>query len=155
MSKKKYGPTPKKFTPYNKEKYKGTWPIISRSSLETKAFYSMDQNPAIISWSSESLVIPYYDPGKKKKRRYYTDLTFTVLDINGLSHTYVAEIKMEIETHKPQRGKKQEKTFLKECFTYVTNKSKWTAAKEYCDRKGYRFVLWTENGLRHYDPQYF
>lgn len=37
--KKKYGPKPKEFKPMHPDKYKGTWPIISRSSLETRAFF--------------------------------------------------------------------------------------------------------------------
>lgn len=151
--KKKYGPETREFKPANPEKYKGKWPIMCRSSLERKALFAMDTNPAVISYTSESLVIPYYDMGRKEKRRYFTDLTFKIRDKLGRVQTYVVEVKMEGETHRPQRGRKQQKTFINECFTYATNISKWKAAKSFCDAKGWKFVLWTEKGMRVYDPQ--
>jgi hypothetical protein len=153
MKKKKFGPETKEFKPANPEKYKGKWPIQCRSSLEKKAMFTVDNNPAIKRWTSESLVIPYYDPGKKQRRRYFTDLTFTILDKTGKSITYVVEIKPESQCHRPNRGKKQQKTFINECFTFTTNKAKWDAAKSFCEKKGWRFVLWTEMGLRHYRPE--
>ncbi len=154
--KKKWGPEAVEFKPTYPEKYKGKWPIIARSSLERAALFTMDTNPSIVSYTSESLVIPYYDLGKKKKRRYFTDLTFKIKDQRGIIHSYVVEVKMEKETHKPTKGKRQQqKTFIRECFTYATNKSKWDAAKLFCDGKGWKFVLWTESGLRHYNPQLF
>lgn len=153
-SRKKYGPETKEFKPSNPEKYKGIWPIQCRSSLEKRAMFIMDQNPAIISWTSESLVIPYFDPGKNKNRRYFTDLTFNILDNStNTIKKYVVEIKPDSQTHKPKRGKKKQTTFINECYTYVTNKSKWDAAKKLCDSKGWSFVLWTENGIRHYNPE--
>ena len=47
------------YTPRHPEKYKGTWPIIYRSSYELLFCKFCDDNTNVIEWSSESIVIPY------------------------------------------------------------------------------------------------
>ena len=147
-SRKKYGPSPKPFVAQNMDKYSGKTPIICRSSLEKKAFFTMDQNPAVIKWGSESVVIKYHDPVKKRTRRYFMDLDFVIMDSNNVATKYLVEIKPEQQTHTPQRGRKAEKTFINEACTWATNLAKWRATKAFCDAKGWRFALWTERGLR-------
>lgn len=143
-----YGPKAAEFKPANPEKYSGKWPIICRSSLEKRAFFSMDNNPAIIKWGSESVVIKYMNPVKKRICRYFMDLDFTVLDESGKAVRYLVEVKPETQTRPPTRGRKQQKTLISECAAYAVNISKWRATKQFCDAKGWRFGVWTENGLR-------
>jgi len=147
-SKKRYGPTPKEYKAANVDKYSGKFPIICRSSLERKAFFSMDNNPAILKWGSESVVIKYFNPVKKRIARYYMDLDFVIKDKSGATVRYLVEIKPESQTHTPIRGKKQEKTYINECCTWAVNLAKWRATKQFCNAKGWRFALWTELGLR-------
>ena len=152
-SRKKYGPEPKPFIAANPEKYSGKTPIICRSSLEKRAFFTMDNNPSVIKWGSESVVLKYFDPVKKCIRRYFMDLDFVIKDGNGVATRYLVEIKPETQTHPPKRGKKQNKTFINECCNYATNIAKWKATKAFCDAKGWRFALWTEQGLRIWYPK--
>ncbi len=147
-AKKRYGPTPKEYKPSNPDKYTGKWPIICRSSLEKKAFYSMDTNPAIQEWGSESIILKYLNPVKGCICRYFMDLDFVILDHTGKAIKYLVEIKPESQTHIPKRGKKAQKTYLTECGSYMVNISKWRATKKFCDAKGWRFAVWTENSLR-------
>jgi len=76
------------------------------------------------------------------------DLDFVILDHNRKANKYLVEIKPETQTHAPRRGKKAEKTYMKECGSYMVNIAKWRATKKFCDAKGWRFALWTEKGLR-------
>lgn len=108
----------------------------------------MDQNPAVRKWGSESVVIKYYNPVKKRICNYFMDLDCIILDKDGKAVRYLIEIKPEGQTHPPTRGRKQQKTIINECATYAVNISKWRATKDFCDAKGWRFALWTENGLR-------
>lgn len=146
--KKKYGPVTKEFKPQNPDKYTGKWPILCRSSLEKKAMFTLDQNPAVVKWGSESVIIKYRNPVKDKVCRYYMDLDFIILDGSGKQVRYLVEVKPESQTHPPKRGRKQQKTILNEAATYAVNISKWRATKKFCDLKGWRFALWTEAGLR-------
>ena len=50
------------FSPVNVSKYKGSLPVIYRSKLELIVFRWLDCNSKVISWGSESVVIPYYSP---------------------------------------------------------------------------------------------
>ena len=54
------------FTPKNPEKYKGILPIRFLSSWEHKMMIMLDSHPFFLSWSSESIKIPYYNPITKK-----------------------------------------------------------------------------------------
>ena len=61
---KKWGPTPKEFHPVNKEKYCGSFPIIMRSSWETKFAMFCDKSPSVIKWGSESTIVKYKDQSR-------------------------------------------------------------------------------------------
>ena len=58
------------------------------------------------------------------------------------------EIKPYKETIEPIVNKrKAKKTILYEKKTWETNKRKWSAAKAYCDRKGWKFKIVTEKDI--------
>jgi hypothetical protein len=134
----------------NREKYKGSWPVIFRSSWELwlKAFTYLDRNSKILTWGSESVVVQYTDPSRNNTiHRYFLDLIFTIKK-NDRIETYIVEIKPHSQTQPPKRGKKSDKTFLTESTTWMRNAAKWKAAKEFADRRGWKFVIWTEKELK-------
>ena len=53
-------PALRKWEPKNPDKYAGDVNnIISRSGWETKFFNWCDNNPSVIAWNSEEVVVPY------------------------------------------------------------------------------------------------
>jgi hypothetical protein len=136
------------YTPINEKKYVDKDLIICKSSWETSFCKWCDMNDNVIKWSSETLQIPYYDPVKKKMRRYFPDFSLLVKDINNKEHKYIVEVKPYKETIPPTRhGNKKEKTFLYEYFTYQTNIAKWNAAKMFCSKMGAEFKILTEKDI--------
>lgn len=145
-------PKPIEFFPINKNKYKGTFPIIARSSWELKAFRFLDLNPNVIKWGSESVVVEYEDPtrpinGKPSKHRYFIDLNMTIKNRDGKIKTYLVEIKPEAQCKKPIRGNKKEKTFINESMLYIRNLKKWESAYKFANSQGFDFMILTEKHL--------
>ena len=142
-----------KFSPLNPSKYKGFWPIIYRSNLELTVFRWLDNNSKVISWGSESVVIPYYCPldgqYNKKLHRYFVDLVVHMLDSNNVSHKLLIEIKPHKYTQKPTiTPKKSQSTILYEQTQYVINQAKWEAAHNWCKKNGYKFLIFTEKHIK-------
>lgn len=136
-----------KWKPRNPHKYKGdVHNITYRSSWELKAFNWCDSRSNILSWSSEETIVPYRSPVDGQMHRYFVDLKFTVRDTNGMVTTYLAEIK-PLKFTQPPKGTRKTKKFLEEATMYATNEAKWEAAKAFCARKGYKFVILTERTL--------
>ena len=46
-----------------------------------------------------------------------------------------------------QSGNKRKKTYLNECATYLVNTAKWEAAKNFCKKNDWDFVIMTEKDL--------
>ncbi len=133
------------FAPKNPHKYAGdATKIIFRSSWELKAFKMIDEEPNIVKWSSEELVIPYIGIDERP-HRYFVDLV--IITKNG--GKYIIEIKPFAQTKKPNKGKgkKKESTFINECITYETNQRKWIAASKWAKENGMHFLIWTEKEL--------
>jgi len=135
----------------NPEKYKGTLPIIYRSSWEQRVFYFLDTHPSIIEWGSESIIIPYKSPIDNQIHRYYIDLHFTVKNKKGEIKKYLIEIKPKKQTKPPKEPKRKTQKALerykKEQLEYIKNKAKWEAAEKWAKHKGYIFQIWTEETL--------
>lgn len=136
------------FIPKNPEKYKGTLPIVYRSSWEAKFMRFCDYNESVISWGSETIVIEYHDPVANRIRRYYTDFIIKINNGDGNISTQVIEIKPYKQTIPPIiKNRKNKIALLKEQKTYATNMAKWSAAKHICKKKGWNFVVLTEKDL--------
>jgi len=135
------------FTPNTPEKYKGRYPIVIRSSWEKAFCQWCDSNPMVIKWSSESIAIPYYDPVKRRRRRYFPDFFMVVKDKSEKKIEYIVEIKPFKETVPPKPGKKRKKTRLYEERTWSTNQAKWKAANDFCKKFRYIFKIITEKEL--------
>lgn len=135
------------FRPKNANKYNGDANnIIYRSSWELRVMKYLDDNPNVIWWCSEELVIPYYDPIQDKKRRYFPDFVVKTKRKDGSVMTYVLEVKPESQTKQPQQKRKTQK-FINESVTYIINQSKWKAATEFCKDHGWEFKVITEKDL--------
>ena len=135
------------------EKYNGrdVTKVRYMSSWEFALMRRLDHSSKVISWSSESTIVPYSDPVTGKFKRYFPNFLVTLREKNGKSSTWLLEVKPLHQTKQPRRGeKKSEKKFLTEAFTYARNLAKWEAAKRYADKKGYIFQLVTEKELAHW-----
>jgi hypothetical protein len=133
-----------RFSPKNPEKYKGDpSQIYYRSSWELTCMLRFDNDPNVIEWSSEEIVIPYKSPIDGKFHRYFPD--FRVKTSQG--KTLLIEIKPFAQTQPPKKPKKITKRFIQEVATYGVNEAKWKAAKEYSADRLWEFKVLTENDL--------
>ncbi len=137
------------FRPINSQKYVGDVnDIVYRSSYELKAFHWCDRTPEILEWSSETIIIKYFDPTTNKIRRYFPDLYIKIRDKTGVVKRYIIEIKPKRQTEPPKpSARKKSKTYLNEMATYQKNLAKWTAAENFCKENGLEFIKITENEL--------
>ena len=136
-----------KFSIKHRDKYLGNpTKIIYRSLWEKQFMEFCDNNPNIIKWCSEEIIIPYYFPIDKKWHKYYPDFYIMYKTKNQEIKESVVEIKPIKQVLKPKRGKKR-KRFLQENVTWVKNQSKWKYAGEYCKQRGWEFKIFTEKEL--------
>lgn len=140
-------PKPRKWIPRNPDKYIGNVnDIVSRSSWETRCMNWFDLTPAVVKWNSEDLVIPYINPMDNKPHRYFVDFVAQIQDKSGSVKVYAIEVKPFFETLPPVPTSNKKRLLL-ETQTYITNQSKWKAAKEFCSSKGIHFIVLTEKDL--------
>ena len=59
----------------------------------------------------------------------------------------MVEIKPKKETVPPKKPSRKTKRYINEVTTYIKNTSKWEAAQQYADHKGWKFQVWTEDTL--------
>jgi hypothetical protein len=106
-----------------------------------------DQNPGVIKWNSEELVVPYMSPVDGLQHRYFVDFMIMVKTRQGEIKKYAVEIKPEAQTvpPKPNRNKVR---YLNESATYAINQAKWEAASRFCNKMGVEFVVLTEKHLK-------
>jgi hypothetical protein len=135
------------YTPLNKEKYRGSFPIIFRSSLELRFMRWVDQNPNIVTWGSESVIIPYQNPLTGRISRYFTDFNITMRDKNGELKKFLIEIKPFSQTLPPVQKNKKTKSLIYQQAEYVKNQAKWQAAEAFCASHNSTFVILTEKHL--------
>lgn len=132
----------------NPSKYKGTLTnVVARSSWERRFMTWADNSPSVIFWGSEEIIIPYYSQADGRIRRYFVDFFCEIKDQSGNITKYLIEIKPEKFTKSPVQPAKKTKKYLEEVIQYVTNESKWEAAKRYCNERGMKFLILTEKNL--------
>jgi hypothetical protein len=134
------------FKPKNREKYIGKDNPVYRSGWELKFFRWADDNPNVVEWASEAIIIPYTSPIDHKVHRYYTDGVVAVKE-NNIIKKYIIEIKPASQTVLPVKGKKRMSTMIYETARYAQNQAKWDAAKKWCEKHGYSFLILTEKEL--------
>ena len=106
-----------------------------------------DTDPAIISWASEELAIPYTDRATGRYRRYFPDFVIKKIGPDGEVKVIVIEVKPYAQSVPPERGTKTQRRYLTEVKTFATNYSKWEACSAWCRAKGWEFVVLTEREL--------
>ena len=133
-----------KYAIKNKNKYIGDpTKVVYRSLWERQTFKWCESSPRVKKWNSEDIVIPYKCKTDNKIHRYYVDL-LVELDNRQI---ILVEIKPKKETIPPKKRAKT-KRYINEVMTYVKNTSKWQAAQQYADHKGWKFQVWTEETLK-------
>ena len=129
------------FVPNHPEKYKGTYPILYRSSWELAVFTKFDAHPNVIQWASESIRIPYQHPLTGKFSMYVPDLLVVYIDKFGKQHIELIEIKPIRETIIEKAKTKRDK------LAVVVNAAKWKAAGDFCKKNRIIFRVLTEQQL--------
>ena len=134
-----------KYTVKDRKKYVGDPDkVVYRSLWERQAFKWVENQPNIIEWGSEEVVIPYVCETDRKVHRYFIDLYFKTDD----GKKYLIEIKPAKETKPPKVPARQSRRYLSEALTYVKNQSKWKAATKFAQENGATFQVWTEDTLK-------
>ena len=133
----------------NKSKYVGTKNPRYLSSYELTVFKELDRNPHILSWGSETVIVPYFNPVKNKPARYMVDIYVKYQDKNGQIHEEICEIKpmAQSKAKAPVKGNKSQKTFVNESLTWLVNQAKWNAAAEYASKRNMKFRVLTEKSI--------
>lgn len=137
------------FMPKNRTKYKGEITKIHyRSNWEKFFMQYCDKNEAIVKWSSETVIIPYFSNADGKRRRYFID--FWVKYDTG--QEFLIEVKPKKETQPPKKPAQltagAKSRFMNEIYVYQVNQDKWKAAKAVADKNNIGFRILTEEGLR-------
>ena len=136
------------YYPKNPEKYKGDpTKIMLRSSWERTFATWCDMDADVVAWSSETVIIPYFDPVKGQERSYHVDFRVVVKTPEG-PKVRLVEIKPYKQTQKPRPNRnKSDKTILSEATTWMTNEAKWKAARTFCKALNWEFHIITERDL--------
>jgi len=141
------------YYPKNPTKYKGDPnKIVYRSLWERKVMLWLDENPNVLEWWSECLAIPYYDPIKKKTRRYFPDFWVHVKNKKNEEKQFILEVKPRKYSVKPRtktqfNTKSAYRNYIIKVANYYNNQMKWQAAREYCKKNGMEFQVLTEHDL--------
>jgi hypothetical protein len=127
------------------EKYEGDFKnVVYRSLWERQFFRWCEDNSDVVRWGSETVVIPYRCKTDNKIHRYFMDVKVKFKD----GRTVLVEIKPEIQTKPPKTKTRKTKKYLNEVMTYAKNISKWKAAEQYCELRGWEFKIFTEKTLK-------
>jgi|TARA_Y100000114_G_C11752512_1_gene325122 hypothetical protein len=136
------------FKPTNPKKYKGDPSnIVYRSLWERKFMKLCDNNSNILEWSSEEVIIPYKSPIDNRYHRYFVDFWIRQKNKDGKIVEKLIEIKPKKYTKPPSKQKKITKRYVSEVRTWGINNAKWEAAKKVCTKKGWEFLILTEDHI--------
>jgi hypothetical protein len=141
--------------------------VYYRSSWEKKIMYWLDNKKEIIKWGAECLRIPYqmthFDNGdmKVKEHSYYPDFYYEMRNSDGILKQVVVEVKPQKEyemvlkltegkLNVPENGLRKLKSFEYELKLAQKNRNKWETMIKWCNKKGYEFVIITENHLKNF-----
>jgi len=129
------------YKPVNPGKYVGTYPIYFRSSWENKVMQLFDNNPNILTWSSESIKIPYQNPFTGKYTVYVPDFVVTYVDAKGNQIAEIIEVKPAKETFLEKAKSQRAKAAV------ALNTFKWAAAQAFAKHHGMSFRVMNEENI--------
>lgn len=136
------------YKPSNPRKYAGTKYPRYLSSWELRFFRWCDNNDRVIKWGSETCKVPYISPVDGKMHKYLVDNVVHMKSKTGKLLKYLVEIKPKKQTRPPKsHGNKKKTTMIYESTMYIINQAKWEAARLYCKKHNYKFVILTEDEL--------
>jgi hypothetical protein len=135
------------FRPKNKDKCINKEDVVFRSMLEAKFMTYCDSNANVIKWSSERVIIPYFNPIENKQRRYFIDFYVQMKTSTGIIDLLV-EVKPKRQLQKPKESSnKKPSTIIYENKMWIVNNAKWDAAEKYAEKKGMTFKKITEDDI--------
>ena len=121
------------YTPRYPEKYVGNVDNIRyMSGWELRMHSFLDNNPNILKWSSEEVIIPYIKPTDGKVHRYFPDYWIMYKDKEGNIKQEIIEVKPSEQTRPTRRRNTRRKLY--EQLTYAVNMAKWEYARKFCDK---------------------
>ena len=137
-----------KYKPQNPQKYNGDpTRIIYRSLWERKFMKFCDEKKSVLQWGSEEVVVPYRSPIDNMMHRYYVDFIVTLINKKGIKETCLIEVKPKKQCKPPEKKKRITKSYLCDLKNWGINSSKWKAAKEFAENRGWKFKILTEDTL--------
>mgnify|MGYP001465871313 FL=1 len=137
-----------RFKPKNYKKYKGDpTNVFYRSLWERRFMVYCDNNPNILEWGSEEIIIPYKSPLDKKVHRYFPDFFIKYKNSSGKIIREIIEVKPKKHLSPPKEPKRKTKRYLGEVNTYIINQAKFKAAEEFCKDRKLGFRILTEEHL--------
>jgi hypothetical protein len=142
--------------------------VYFRSSWEKKIMTWLDHNDKIIKWGAECMKIPYqmthFENGdmRVKEHCYYPDFYYEMRTEDGVLKQVVVEVKPmkeynmvialnEGKLQVPQKGTKKLKNFEYDLKMAYKNKNKWETMINWCNKKGYEFIIITEENLKKFN----
>jgi hypothetical protein len=137
-----------KFSPKNTNKYLGDpTSVWYRSLWERRVMVRLDDDPNVIEWSNEEIIIPYLSPIDGRWHRYFPDFFVRVKNRHGVQEAMILEVKPLKQAVPPQVKKRITRQYIQEVATYGINEAKWKAATEYCKDRNWSFKVITEKDL--------
>ena len=130
-----------KYDVQNPTKYVGQKEPFFRSSWELAFMRMCDSHPNIHKWASENVQIPYRSPIDGRYHNYVPDFMVQYTDKDGSQHVELVEIKPRNQTTMESARSQGQK------IQTAINAAKWTAAQEWCNRKGIRFKVINEDQI--------
>lgn len=106
-----------------------------------------DERDDILAWASEEIAVPYLSPIDHKRHRYFPDFLIKARQKDGTEKIFMLEVKPAAQTTAPKPRKRKTKKYIAEARTYLINNSKFTAAEEFCRKRGWVFKIITEKDL--------
>jgi hypothetical protein len=141
--------------------------VFYRSSWEKRVMVWLDNNPQIVKWGAESISIPYQlthfesnGDMKLKSHTYYADFYYQIRMGDGSIRDVIAEVKPQKEFNmvtmiQEKRFKipdgitmKKLKNLEYDFKMAQKNLKKWETMIKFCDKKGWEFIVITEDVLK-------
>ena len=161
------------FIPRNKDKVlklNSQGGVYYRSSWELKIMNWLDGSERVTKWGAECITIPYqmthFDNGdvRVKTHNYYPDFYYEMSLNDGITKKVIAEVKPKKEFNMVvllQEGKlevpdastkvKRLKNFEYDLKMAQKNRDKWNTMIRFCDKKGWEFIVITEDHLKRFN----